>query len=596
MKKRTPQLSIQTTLMIFVFSMVLILFIVVLSSYDLSMRKLVSEYLSVWSKQIAEGAASEIDVSSQYVDDIMKSLVNSSAMNQYIRNDIEAGPRKMTERETWHEMQFLRNSVWEFYDDRYLIPFLCLRFNGKQYTMGDISQTSIYKGLDEKIDEAVAQADQGQLVAVTVNGRELQLIAYHVSDLTNGQQLYEVVLAMDLSKLSTILADGTMGESGRIVLADRLGQGIYPSNLSDESWQEVQTNLLNDNTFQGAGQDTEYKRFGKWQVVSARTKFNNWYVVGYTLIDEISAPVYNPATSWLVPALALLGAGLFTVIMSRRISRPILHIVSVMKKAESSNFTDGTTVTDNSFRETAYISNQFNEMMKHIRKLISEVQKAEEEKSAAEFASLQAQIRPHFIYNTLENISMALIVRGERDISRLVMDLGEIMRYNISPKRKDVTLEEDVDHVEKYFHILKFRFGKKLDYKIKLAPETKHLVIEKLLIQPLVENSVVHGVGACPEGGMVSIESWIEGEDKLCIRIADDGVGFCADALPASHSVELFGKGGHIGLDNVRRRIHYRYGTEYGLRFESVEKGTSIVIMLPIVEETNEASTSLDDR
>ena len=548
MKKYHVRLSIRHTLMIFMFSVVFALCVSVVINNDRMMQKLVSEYMGVWSKKIIDSVSSEMNATFQYVDRIVNSLVNSSAITQYIREDVKKGPRVLSEAEAYREMQFLKKSIWEFYDDRYRIPFIYLRFNEKQYTVGAISGTSVYEGLG---------------------------------------------LALDLAQFSTVLSDGKIGESGRIVVVDSHGESIYPSTVSDENWNEVQEYLHEQKLLQVTRQESVLHRFGRWQVLTARTRFQNWYVVGYMLTDEVISDIFDPFMVWLVPGLALIITGIFTIWFSHKISKPIMKIVSIMKQAENSNFTDGTMATEHSFRETAYISNQFNEMMGHIRRLISEVQKAEEERSAAELASLQAQIRPHFIYNTLENINMALIIRGQRDISGVVRDLGDIMRYNLNPQRKEVSLEEDMEQVEKYLHIQQFRFGKKLNYKISLAPSTRHLIIEKLLIQPLVENSVIHGVGSRQQGGTVCIESWQE-DECLCIRIADDGVGFHPDKAQVAHSVWLFGKGGHIGMNNVQRRIEYRYGKEYGLRFETVEKGTSIVIVLPVTEEENERNVPSD--
>ena len=592
MKKYHVRLSIRHTLMIFMFSVVFALCVSVVINNDRMMQKLVSEYMGVWSKQIIDSVSGEMNATFQYVDRIVNSLVNSSAITQYIREDVKKGPRVLSEAEAYREMQFLKKSIWEFYDDRYRIPFIYLRFNEKQYTVGAISGTSLYEGLDEKIEEAVNN-EPWESVTVYLKEREVQLISYHVSDLSSGQKLYDLVLALDLAQFSTVLSDGKIGESGRIMVVDSHGESIYPSTVSDENWNEVQEYLHEQKLLQVTRQESVLHRFGRWQVLTARTRFQNWYVVGYMLTDEVISDIFDPFMVWLVPGLALIITGIFIIWFSHKISKPIMKIVSIMKQAENSNFTDGTMATEHSFRETAYISNQFNEMMGHIRRLISEVQKAEEERSAAELASLQAQIRPHFIYNTLENINMALIIRGQRDISGVVRDLGDIMRYNINPQRKEVSLEEDMEQVEKYLHIQQFRFGKKLNYKISLAPSTRHLIIEKLLIQPLVENSVIHGVGSRQQGGTVCIESWRE-DECLCIRIADDGVGFHPDKAQVAHSVWLFGKGGHIGMNNVQRRIEYRYGKEYGLRFETVEKGTSIVIVLPVTEEENERNVPSD--
>ena len=596
MKIRWMQrLSIRNTLMMFMLSVVFLLCLIVFANNDRMIQKLISEYVGVWSCQIMEGVTGEVNAAAQHIEHIVNGFASSSALNRYIREDAASGGEMLSEREAYHEMQFVKDCIGEFYTAQNSVPFVCIRFHGRQYCIGEIARSSIYDGLDTKIEEAIALADTNQCVSVYLNGRELQLLARRGADLANGRALYDIVLALDVGRFSSVLADGRMGDSGQVRLVNANGENIYPPSekTDDHEWAEVKQRILQERLLPASRQEPTLHRFEGWQIVSSRTKLNNWYLVGYTLADEITATIFNPFHFWIVPALAMLFTALFCVMLSRRISRPITRIVSVMKKAESSNFTDGTVVLDESFRETAYISNQFNEMMSHIRRLLNEIQKAEMERSAAELASLQAQIRPHFIYNTLENINMALIVRGQDDISQVVMELGEIMRYNINPKRKEVCLYEDVEQVEKYLHIQQFRFGGKLNYTISIAPETAQCMIEKLLIQPLVENSVIHGIGARPEGGTVWIESWLEDEERLCIRVADDGIGFDPNAKKPNESVGLFGKGGHIGLDNVRRRIAYQYGDAYGLCFEKADVGASIVIILPVVRQNEEGKTCI---
>lgn len=211
-------------------------------------------------------------------------------------------------------MQFLKKSIWEFYDDRYRIPFIYLRFNEKQYTVGAISGTSLYEGLDEKIEEAVNN-EPWESVTVYLKEREVQLISYHVSDLSSGQKLYDLVLALDLAQFSTVLSDGKIGESGRIMVVDSHGESIYPSTVSDENWNEVQEYLHEQKLLQVTRQESVLHRFGRWQVLTARTRFQNWYVVGYMLTDEVISDIFDPFMVWLIPGLALI------------ITRHIYHLV-----------------------------------------------------------------------------------------------------------------------------------------------------------------------------------------------------------------------------------------------------------------------------
>ena len=151
-----------------------------------------------------------------------------------------------------------------------------------------------------------------------------------------------------------------------------------------------------------------------------------------------------------------------------------------MKEIENENYS--IQISDSSFYETSYICKQFNHMSSHLNELIHDVYISQLNEKEAQFAALQAQINPHFLYNALDNMNMMLIVRGQEDISNFVMQLSQLMRYNIDTTRKYVTLMEDLEQVEKYLFIQKIRFGERLSYTVTCDETIKQVKIIKICL------------------------------------------------------------------------------------------------------------------
>jgi two-component system sensor histidine kinase YesM len=407
-----------------------------------------------------------------------------------------------------------------------------------------------------------------------------------ISDFFTGDHLYWLVIAIKLHKFSELLYRGNLGETGNMQLIDDRYELIYPDTKTvKKKWQDIKQLLISERGEKLLPLGIFTRNFGKIKVVSNSTLFTDWYVVGYVSFNEITSKILNWSMVVVFPILGSLIGSLFCIIIARKIVRPINHMVEAMHNAKGENYTNY--IYDDSFKETQYICNQFNSMMERLAHMVNVVHAAELERKNAEFASLQAQIRPHFIYNTLENINMMLTTRGEMDIANLVTILGEMLRYNIDPKKNEVTLEEDLLQVEKYLKIQKTRFGERLSYSINISPETRGIWILRLLIQPIVENAVIHGIESLSYGGCISINTFINGQ-SLFVQIEDNGIGLPSNGDEGMILNKIFsGESGHFGIGNVNNRIKHHFGSIYGLKIIRKNPGTCVIITLPVRRNLN---------
>lgn len=225
-----------------------------------------------------------------------------------------------------------------------------------------------------------------------------------------------------------------------------------------------------------------------------------------------------------------------------------------------------------------------------------------------EYTALQSQINPHFLYNTLETIRSQAITEGDKEIAEMVERLSSIFRYSISRKGEVVTLRDELNNIRNYMKIMEFRFYDRFSLEIDIDEEDGKVFdfyIPRLILQPIVENAINHGLDETVTGGVVRIEVVLVGD--MIITISDNGKGMSLQELDSLnqkiHSSDQIGKGVNaneqngtgIALANVHKRIQLLYGKEYGLNVYSSEKcGTDVELMLPIIDKMENGTIGKD--
>lgn len=264
--------------------------------------------------------------------------------------------------------------------------------------------------------------------------------------------------------------------------------------------------------------------------------------------------------------------------------RPLGGMVDTMNRMATGDLS--VRMEPTAYRETELMASAFNQMAEHLGSLFEELYTKGVLLRQAELGVLESQIQPHFIFNVLEVINMRGMAAGQYELCRIVSNLANLLRANVANRgQQKITLEEELRYVRYYLELQKERYGEKLRYEIEL--ESQDLLcyyLPKLTIQPLVENSVVHGLENKRGGGSVRISIWEE-EDGIDIRVWDDGVGFNTENLFLSDvdMDELDEQHNHVALPNVQRRIQLLYGQAYGIRVTSAPgNGTTVLVNLPL--------------
>ena len=392
--------------------------------------------------------------------------------------------------------------------------------------------------------------------------------------------LEQGVVLMDVSyaSFSRLVEGAALGKSGYVYLLDRQGdiiahprlQLIY-SGLHEENLEAISRVLIGQGRDQAGGRERV--------LIAATLNQTRWRLVGVAYLDELmvlQAAFVRVLTVVLLCAL-LLSLAVATV-MAYRLMRPIRHVADAIGRVESGNLAEG--IPETGFREVRAISSAFNRMLRRVRALMEQIVQEQEAKRLYELNALQAQINPHFLYNTLDSI-IWMEERGRgREAIRMVSSLAKLFRLSISRGRSEISVREELEQVRHYLIIQKMRFKNKFEYAITWDEAALEETTVKLIVQPMAENAINHAIDETHDEALhIAIHAGLTA-DEVVFTIEDDGVGMPPEVVSRLLTAPA-GKSG-IGVKNVHERIRLTYGEPYGIEVRSVEdEGTCVTIRIP---------------
>ncbi|OPH59956.1 hypothetical protein BC351_18715 [Paenibacillus ferrarius] len=402
---------------------------------------------------------------------------------------------------------------------------------------------------------------------------------------TDGKNTFLGVLLVDLNyKVITDICNGVqLGRRGYVFIVDRNGRIVYHPQQ-----QLIYNKLKTENiplVLQMDNGSVSVRDHGEGKMYSVTSsKDTGWKIVGVSYLDEM---VHNrkeiQLTYFFGGAGCLLIALFISLFLSRRIAKPIKQLEASMKNVQKGNF--DTVVDIREANEIGALSRAFNRMTYEIQELLKQNTLVQEMKRKSELQALQAQINPHFLYNTLDSIIWMAEGKKMVEVITMTYSLSKLFRLSIS-KGTDITpLADEIEHIRSYLNIQKIRYGDHLDFEIDIDPDLHMFKVLKVMLQPIVENAIYHGIKNKQEKGKIMIHGFRD-EARLLLQISDNGVGMSSEQLDnVFKNKERASKGGGIGVRNVDERIKLYYGNSYGLHIESeYDVGTTVYMTLPIIE------------
>ena len=408
-------------------------------------------------------------------------------------------------------------------------------------------------------------------------------LSRHVQ-LTRGGVTESGVLLVDMSfsGIEEVCRDVTLANGGYLYLIDGGGELIYHPRQ-----QLIYAGLLEENNRAAAayrdGSHREEFQGQSRQVTVKTVGYTGWKLVGVA-----------PAGSWETSSrqlplfgLTLLLFSIFLMaflnyLISARISDPIRRLERSIRELE--NGLAGVEIAEGGCYEVQRLSHAVGSMVSTMRHLMDDIVRQEEQKRRSELEVLQAQINPHFLYNTLDSVIWMTESGQQKEAIQMVTSLARFFRISLSKGKSLIPLGDELDHARHYMNIQQIRFKNKFTAEISAAPEAGELYTLKLVLQPLLENAIYHGCASAEDDGIIRVTAYREGEDLL-IDVEDNGLGMrpeLAASLLDEDRPELPTGGSGIGVRNVHQRIRLTFGEGYGLTILSEpDEGTLVRVRLP---------------
>ena len=450
------------------------------------------------------------------------------------------------------------------------------------WSLGREPREEIFQNLSFDLD--TARASDGPYMSTphveTIFESYYPWVVTMTAPLEQGGEAAWVSLDLSFSNISNHINNVGIGQRGYCFLMDRMGNIMYHPQQ-----QLLYAGLKSEDTAALAA--LEDGTYVEDTVIYAVTSVedSSWRVVGVSFVDELVNRSVREmiGISTGLAGLVLAAALLTSWILSRMLSRPLWGLASAMERFErdADHFSyrpvRGT-------REVRELSQSFGHMVLRIQQLMSTVRQEEINLRKTELKALQAQINPHFLYNTLDSIAWMCERGRNADAVNMVHALARLFRISISRGHELIPIAKEIEHAESYLQIQKYRYKNQFTYEFDVDPECLDYYCNKITLQPIIENSINHGLDLLVEEGRIQVEVLQDGEDIL-FRVRDNGVGMSQEQVDAILEQDPEDRTG-IGIRNVNDRLRIYFGAPYGLNITSeLDVGTCVEIRMPKVKE-----------
>ena len=392
-------------------------------------------------------------------------------------------------------------------------------------------------------------------------------------------------LAVDIScsNISSYISGVGIGQRGYCFLEDVEGNIVYHPQQ-----QLLYSNLKQENTALIAQMDDGVRVEGS-TIYTVQTLENSaWRVVGVSSLQELISDGQHEALRMAgISAIVILAASVaLSILLSRTLSSPIHDLILAMRSFEKTadNFTYEPV---SGVREVQNLSASFGHMVRKIQQLMVTVRSEEVNLRKTELKALQAQINPHFLYNTLDSISWMCEQGKNAEAVTMVGALAKLFRISISKGHELIPIRSEVQHAQSYLQIQSVRYQNQFTYRFEVEEDCLDFLCNKITLQPIIENAIYHGINGLVDEGEILIQVKSDADDVLFL-VEDNGVGMEPEQIEEIFTRKPDGKSG-IGIKNVNDRLKIWFGESYGLRIDSEpDCGTRVTVRMPKVREESE--------
>lgn len=411
-------------------------------------------------------------------------------------------------------------------------------------------------------------------------------IAKPIIGMDTGHYLGTVVLYLKEKDLASVYLENIVNQNDKFYVIDEQKMIVSTQDKSELYQTFDEEKYLGDYQLNETSDIQSFIRnIDGVQILVSVSSFEklNWNIISIIPLGEITSENKNITKLIVVLGIiCLFFAFVASYILSYKISRPILKLVNIMDEIQSGNM--NLRANFKAKDEIGMLGAGFNSLMDRINKLLEQIYTEQKLKRESEFKLLQSQVKPHFLYNTLETIISFIKLDLKDEAMMTAKSLAGFYRISLSKGNDIITIKDEIRLIENYLSIQKLRYVEYLDYLIEIDEDIYSYQIPKLTLQPLVENSIYHGLKQKDDRGMLRIKGYRE-DETVKIEVIDDGAGMYEELITRILSkTSNFKKNSDFGLYSVNSRLKLLYGDKYGIKIESkVNVYTKVTVILPVV-------------
>ncbi|MBU5671179.1 sensor histidine kinase [Paenibacillus brevis] len=404
------------------------------------------------------------------------------------------------------------------------------------------------------------------------------------------QYIGEMTISLDEKVVAGLLRKSDLEGNGYILLLDRDQKIISSTDSANlqlpiaSVLPDFPSRMAEEGAFNSGGKDNT--------VLYYKVPSMDWTLVGVIPFKEYSAQNrYVLSLTGFAVMIAIVLSFVFLLLLISRVTKPLSSLVKYLNLANPEKPIPLLPVV--TMDEVGQLMRSYNRLTERIRNLTDQVKHNEALKKEADLLALQAQINPHFLYNTLSSINWLALLNKEYQIAKMVGSLSEFLRFSLNGGGEFCTVRQEIEHAQSYVNIQSIRYPACFDFQIRVDPVLMDQPMLKLLLQPLIENAILHGVLKKEGKGNIGVQVE-KSEMGTCFTVSDDGAGIEKSKLAelseliseADEEREIVLKQGSYGLRNVHQRLILHYGPGYGLKLDSdLSRGTKVSFVIPDQKE-----------
>ncbi len=391
-----------------------------------------------------------------------------------------------------------------------------------------------------------------------------------------------LLVDMNYSAIEQMFSRVNERGTGYVYLIDSGGEIIYHPKQ-----KAIYTGLVEENNIVASAYDDgdyiESFLGSKRAVVVKTIGYTGWKIVSVIPLSELTG-AYNQlrALMGIILTVTILLIIFGNIIVSRIVTDPIRRLEESLNYIEDGKF-DADNIYIGGSHEIRHLGRTIKTLVIQMRNLMDERVKEQKEKRKSELNALQAQINPHFLYNTLDSIVWMIEAEKYPEAISMIKSLASLFRISLSKGNNIISIKDEITHAKNYLAIQQVRYKNKFEAHIDIDPAIEDCITIKLIIQPLIENAIYHAVGEVEDDGIIEIKGY-EKDGDIFIEVIDNGMGIPEDVLEQllTRKTDSTGKGSGIGLWNINQRINLYFKEDYGLKlYSELDEGTRAVIHLP---------------